>query len=689
MTVHFRYSATAVAARAAAAVLMPPAPMRPTQWARDNLVVPDGPRAGEPWSLDLTPYVAEPLDFMGPDSPVNEIAIRKGVQTGFTTLAIAMIGHSIDRDPCRMMVIQPTDGALSDFNREKLQPAIEGSKALAAKVAAQTSRSATGSTTYSKRFPGGSLTLAIASSPADLRSKTIKKMVRDEIDEYPDDLDGQGSPLKLSEGRLTSFLAQGDWKLIDISTPTVKGASKIDERFEEGDQRFWRVPCPHCTQENGKPSEFTFEWGENFRFSREYPHNAHYVAPCCGSVIEAHEKASLVRKGRWAPTVEEPGRFPSYHFDALSSPFVPWDHVAKEWIDAGEDPTKLKAFWNLWLGLAYEIKGDAPDHELLYARREDGLVRGQVPPGGLMLVGAADVQMRGIWWEVKALGLRRESWVVDAGYLDGDTSSPTGSAFEALRDQVLNRDWPDAWNRKRALDAFGIDSGYQSHAVYGWVRSVQRLNRAGRDVVYAVKGADGWGRPAIGSPALVDIRLDGRKIKKGCKLWTIGTWPLKGAFYEDLRKQRTDTGTPEGFHHFGAWLDMAFFRQITAEYLTDEMLRGKPRRVWKIRASERDNHWLDTEVYIAALAEHLGVQRMTSDEWAVLMAERGPPPGDPAPLFAPPSSPSVPPAVSREASAPDAGQAEPGPAIQPAGPRPAPERTGWSGAGRGWLKRNR
>lgn len=641
----------------------PVPPIPPSLWASRNLVVPDGPRAGEPWSLELTPFVAEPLDAFGPDSAVNEIAVRKSAQTGFTTLAIAAIGHSIDRDPCRMMVVQPTDSALTDFNSDKLQPAIDNSRALKAKVAPIGGRAGQGSTTWSKKYPGGSLTLAIATSSADLRSKTVKKLVRDEIDQYPDDLDGQGDPLSLSDGRLTAFLAQGDWKKIDISTPTVKGASKIDDRFMAGDQRFWRVPCPHCGE------EFSFEWGENFRFNREYPFKAHYVAPCCGSIIDNLEKSSLVKQGRWVATKPEPGRFPSYHFDALSSPFVPWDSIAKAHVDAGDDPAKLKAFWNLFLGLPYEVKGDAPDHELLFNRRQPGLERGRVPPGGLVLVGSADVQMRGIWWSVKAIGRNRQSWVVDCGYIDGDTTSKDGSAFQALRDQVLNRRFLDAWDRPRELDAFAIDSGFQTQAVYAWVRQVQRLNRAGKDVVLAVKGDDGWNKPAISSPTLVDIDMGGRKVKQGVKLWRVGTWPLKGAFYEDLRKQRTDDGTPEGFHHHGMWMDSGFFRQITAEYLTDEVIRGRRNRVWKIKASQRDNHWLDCEVYILALLEHLGLSRMVSDDWAVLEAERGAPLEDAAPLFATPT-PS-PAAAAQQLEL----------AVAPA-KRPAPAGDGWLG-GRG------
>jgi phage terminase large subunit GpA-like protein len=166
----------------------------PSRWASENLVVPDGPHAGDPWNLELTPYIKEPLDFLGPDSGVNELAAMKSAQTGFTTLIIAAIGHSIDRDPCRIMVVQPTDAALSDFNRDKLQPAIDSTKVLSQKVAPQTSRSGEGSAVYTKKFPGGSISLCISTSAADLRSKTIKKLFRDEIDQYPDDLDGQGDP---------------------------------------------------------------------------------------------------------------------------------------------------------------------------------------------------------------------------------------------------------------------------------------------------------------------------------------------------------------------------------------------------------------------------------------------------------------------------------------------------------------
>jgi phage terminase large subunit GpA-like protein len=643
--------ALAIVVRALVAVLTPPEQIDPPTWAERNLIVPDGPRKLEGWSRQLTPFVAEPLNHTSVDSPVNEFCVMKSAQTGFTTLMIAAIGHTIDVEPCDQMIVQPTDGALTDFNSKKLQIAIDHSPSLSAKVAPQTARSGKASTTYEKRYGASSLTLALASSTADLRSKSVRKVWLDEIDEYADDLDGQGSPFDMVEARQESFLQDGSWKRAYVSTPTIKGGSHIERYWEGSDKRKWFVKCPHCRDETGENSEFVFEFGPNFRYTEEWPFRAYYVAPCCGSVIEEYERRDLVRAGRWKATDPGPGKMPGYHFNAMSSPFVPWAKIAERAVKAGSDVAKQKTFYNLTLGLPFEMKGDAPDHVRLFERREDGLPRYRVPPGGLLLTAAADVQMRGIWYEVKAWAPNGESWVVDAGYCDGDTSSPDSESFALLHKATIGRDFDDAFGGKRRLDALGVDSGYRSHVVYSWVRQNQRLHPdTGKDVVLALDGRDGWALPAIGMPKLVDIDLGGRKIREGCKLWPVGTWSLKGTIYDDLRKEGLKSGAlrdPDGYCHFPLWLDMQYFEQITAEYLADEKFRGRTRKVWKVR---RDNHLLDCNVYNRALAEYLGLSTTTADEWANLARHRGLPAEvtkrdlfsapAPAPAEAPPQPPA-------------------------------------------------
>jgi phage terminase large subunit GpA-like protein len=624
MRVVLRKSALALIAGALAAAIMPPKQVTAVDYARENMVVPDGPRAGELWDDSLTPHIREPLMMTMLDSGINEIAVRKSAQTGFTTLLMAACAYSIAQDPCRIMVVQPTTGALSEFNREKLSVMIQNSPALKRLVRDQASRSGEGSTAQAKRFPGGSLKLAIANSAADLRSSTIRKAFLDEIDEYPDDLDGQGDPLGMVEARQESFLMSGDWLRVYISTPTVKGSSKIDDKFLAGDQRYWRMPCPGCGE------KFKFEFDRKyFKFNDEFPHDPYYATPCCGSVVLPHEKVGLYRKGGWVPEATRPGAFPSYHFDALTSPLVPWEKIAERFIACNGDPQKLKVFFNLTLGLAFDMKGDAPDHVRLMNRRDSHLKRGEIPAKGLLFVGSADVQMNGIWYLFKAYGPDGQSFRIDGGYIEGATDDPNGGAFTKLEELRLKQ-WPDAFGSKRSIDLFGVDSGYRSHVVYTWCR--------GKAATFALKGLDGWQRPALAQPTAVEINFRGKRIPNGVMVWGVGTWSLKGAFYAKLRKDgraENKEYDPPGYCHFGEWHDEEYFKQITSEYLGTEKFKGRSRQKWIPRIGF-ENHLLDCEVYGDALADYLGLSRMTGDEWSELASMRGVPEGvlDPD-LFAP------------------------------------------------------
>jgi hypothetical protein len=57
----FKHDGYALAMRALAEAIKPPVPMEPSVWAAANLIVPDGPRAGQSFDLSLTPYLAEPV----------------------------------------------------------------------------------------------------------------------------------------------------------------------------------------------------------------------------------------------------------------------------------------------------------------------------------------------------------------------------------------------------------------------------------------------------------------------------------------------------------------------------------------------------------------------------------------------------------------------------------------------------
>lgn len=603
------------------AVMTPSAPMAPSEWAAENLVVPDGPRAGGRWDPALTPYVPPIIDAFAPEAETTFGVVRKSAQTGVTVAGIALVGSYIDTAPCRIGYALPTIDLLQEFNREKLSPALRQTRVLKEKVRPQTSRSSEGSTSTNKKFRGGSLSIINANSAPDLRSRTLRVGIADEIDAWADDVGDYGDPLDQFKDRFVSFHATGDWRLLALSTPGLKGVSRVDAQFLAGDQRYWTMDCPGC----GAPFHFEFK---HLKFNRRPPYAAHYEAPCCGTVIEHEEKALLVRSGRFVATNSE-GLYPSWHIDALVSLLTTWDKIAEEfWASHGHE-RKEKRFWNNWLGLAYEMRGDAPDHERLMERRED-YRQNIVPPRGLLLVAGADVQHSGIWVEVVAYGADRQSWSVSWRFLEGDTTDHKRGAWPKLA-EVYDEVFEDSFGGQRSIEAMAVDAGDGGRAnqVYAWCRSRSRA--------FAIKGQPGWTHPAIGAPSRVDINLRGRKIRRGATLWPVGTWSLKGEFYANLRKAGLAAGKeidPPGYCHFSDWHDEGFFKQITSEYLADETFKGRTRKVWK--QSNENNHLLDCRVYAMAMAEYLGLSRMTADKWRDLARLRGVPAelADPD-LFAP------------------------------------------------------
>ncbi|MCW2276366.1 phage terminase large subunit GpA-like protein [Rhodoblastus acidophilus] len=608
-------------------VLAPPMPL--SEWMAENIVLVDGPAAGQLWSAKGAPYLVEIADCLGDDHPCNLVTVRKSQQTGASILALAWCLYIADREPANTLYAVPGIDALRDLNAGKLQPLIDAWQRRTGRdvIEPQTSRSGSGSTTYEKVFSRGRLWLGNANAVMDLSSKTAKKGVKDEVSKWQD-IPGYGDPETLFFGRFTAFRRRRNWKILEISTPEVDsgdelgeapGHCRVDRSFKRSDQRFWHCQCPNC--EGWFVHEFRF-----LEIDEERPHKTAYVCQNCGTLIDDASRVPMIRAGEWRATATGENRHPGFHIDAFISLMMSYEAIAEDWLkQRKKGEIGRKDYWNLVLGLPYQFRGDAPDHVRLMERREEGLTRGHIPPRGLILLAAADVQMRGIWLEIIAIAPDRQTWVVDALYLDGSTESPDGDAFEKLRAQTLNREFPDAFGRMRKIDALGVDSGYRSHVVYAWVRSNQRLHiDTGQDMVLALDGRDGWGKPPIGTPSLMDIDLAGHKAKKGVKLWPVGTWPLKGAFYSDLHKLGVKSGAsadPEGYCHFGMWLDEEYFRQITAEYMADEAYRGRSRKVWK-RAYE-DNHLLDCRIYNLALAEYLGLSSTTDVEWAHLARRRG------------------------------------------------------------------
>ena len=116
-------------------------------------------------------------------------------------------------------------------------------------------------------------------------------------------------------------------------------------------------------------------------------------------------------------------------------------------------------------------------------------------------------------------------------------------------------------------------------------------------------------------------------VGRGVKLRGVGTWPLKSTFYAYLaRLPKADGATlvyPDGYCHFGNFLDETYYKQITAEHLSDEVVRGRKVQRW-VAPNHADNHFLDARVYNMAMADAY-LATWTPDDWSRRASERGVP----------------------------------------------------------------
>src|SRR5690606_14918763 len=216
-------------------------------------------------------YMRAIMDALSPGDPTQRVVFMKAAQVGATEAGNNWIGFVIHHAPGPMLAVQPTVELAKRNSRQRIDPLIEESPALKERVRPARSRDS-GNTVLSKDFPGGVLVMTGANSAVGLRSMPARYLFMDEVDGYPGDVEGEGDPILLAERRSATF--QKRRKVLLVSTPTIKGLSRIQREFEASDQRYYHVPCPHCGHE--QPLQFSqLQWPEG------KPEQAKYACEDC------------------------------------------------------------------------------------------------------------------------------------------------------------------------------------------------------------------------------------------------------------------------------------------------------------------------------------------------------------------------------------------------------------------------
>jgi phage terminase large subunit GpA-like protein len=575
----------------------PPPDLTVSQWADLHRVL-SSESSAEPgrWRTDRAAYQRGIQDALNAVD-VRAIVVMKSAQIGASEVELNMLGFFVAHDPCPILYLQPTLEMAEAFSKDRIAPMLRDTACLTALVGDVKSRDA-GNTLLHKKFPGGHLTLAGANSPASLASRPIRIVLADEVDRYPISAGTEGDPLSLAVKRTSTF---HDAKVVCVSTPTVKGASRIEAAFKESDQRRYHVPCPHC-------AEFqVLVWG-NVKWPPEKPQEAAYACPHCGGLWTEAERAAAIRAGEWRASAPFTGTA-GFHISELYSPWRTLPEIAADFLAAKPYPERLRTWVNTSLGEVWETSATASvEPHALTARAEDYPL-GTVPLGVGLVVAGVDVQGDRLELYVWGYGEGEEAWILDRQVLYGDPAHLV--VWQQLLEQ-LDRPLTCANGAPVVPRVVAIDSGgLHTQTVYSVVKNNgMRRTPCGPQVLMAVKGQSRADAPLLGTPTTQEVTWKGQRMPGGVKLWPVGSHAAKQMIYGRLRL----AAPGPGYVHFSRDLPEEVYEEITAERLVTKYLRGFGRLEWELTKGRR-NEALDCAVYAYAAAVHAGVRRMRSADW--------------------------------------------------------------------------
>lgn len=594
------------ACRRAAANLVPPPDMLPSKWAEANVRIPVGNAKPGPIRFDNAPYQRGMLDAIK-EPGVRRVSYMTGAQLGKTTIQQCITGYYIHHEPKSQILVQPTQGDVQTFLETKLRPMLDANPAISGKMAKQRGREGVNNSRIIS-YIGGWLMFSWAGSPKTLRGRSAPVTQADEIDGM--EATPEGDPGELLAQRAASF---GDEALrTESSTPTIKGASRIETAFDEGDQRRFYVPCPHCDHAQylrwsnvswaGRKSTGIDDAEADLNQEHD-PESARYACEACGALWDDGERIAAIRQAEakghgWKAARPFKGHA-SFHAPEMLSTFRRLRAIVQSYLDKlalGD----LQSFVNVSLAETYEEKGEKADPTGLMKRAEE--YRAEVPMGGLYLTAGVDMQMDRLECEVVAWGVGEESWSVGYYVLWGDPLA--GDVWQDL-DDLLASTFQHESGAVLPISAACLDTGGTqgcTQAAYEYARG-----RTGRRL-FAVKGVGGWGRPIVEKPQRKQSGKNARKVD----LFLVGTDEAKLVVMRRLA-QEAQTG---GYCHFPADRDAEWYKQITAEKLVTRYVKGQPVREWH-KPDRARNEALDCRVYATAalkimqpsfkrLAERLG-----------------------------------------------------------------------------------
>ena len=565
--------------------LRPDDPITVSQFTEKYIYLPENSAMPGLINLDITPYFRKPLDDLTPGNGIKKLAIIGCVQIGKSNLGLCFGLSMMKISPGNTMFVLPRIGDAEDFSTERLTPMIKASPVLRDLI--KMTGKSPDNKVAKKTYKGGFIFFAGAQSAASFRSKPIRFLYMDEIDEYPADCEGQGSPIALAENRTVSY--KDTKKIVYTSTPTDEN-SLINKEYEKGTKERYYCPCPNCGgyQSLKFLSNLRYETVDN-QDKELVKDSVYYECEFCQYKIKEVYKSDMLRKGEWRADKPD-ADFPSYRLNALYSPFITWDDCVKKYLLAKKDKSEMKTFVNTYLGEIYEEEQSKLDATVLFNRTKNGLNELELDPRIIVLTGAVDTQDDRLVIDIKGWGKNEECWTVYYKEIYGNLNEDT--AWNTIK-EIVERPYThpsgiDLYVRYCAIDA----GGHFTQKVYDFCSKNPKFK--------AIMGSRHNQKTLLSVPRKQDIIYKGQYRKDGIELSFVGTQIAKEEIYYRLGIENEGAK----YIHFNKDLDQRYFDMLISEKCITIFKKGYPIKDWKLPSGAR-NESLDTFVYNFSIARAL------------------------------------------------------------------------------------
>ena len=656
-----------------ASVFRPRAWMSVSEWADRYRVIPSGTSymSGR-WDSSVTPYLRGIMDAFS-DPEIDEIVVMKSSQAGGTEFYTNALMWAADVSPGPALVVFPTSSMADEYNVDRFTPAVLQTPETRRRLKGGGSRSElkVSKVAFDRMnvyFAGSNSEAAVASKPIrfvicdevstpEFMPATLK-LVKDRTKAWPGGkIVYVSKPRDEGEG-IDALYKESDQRRYEVPCPhcgTFQHLKWKGLKWEGGRDASPAVvkatawyECSHC---------------------KERIENRHRAAMMAAGVwVRKGERVSGVDsdgKPVIVGTPVQPGTKAGFTFSSLYALALPWGYAAALFVEQGWN----REYVNGALGEPWAPIGDKAEmaelKKLCVHPKDGGYRRAtrlgpegplpaqkvvRLPAGIVALVGAVDVQRDRVYLEVRGFGERgATSWLVWYDTLACSVNVPgslnvlapiigTGGPGSGIR-------FLDAEGIPMRVGAWAIDSGDRTKEVYGFINSKPRpiphayatkgRTNSQMNELYSLKQLEYEADPSSGTPAgvtkfmlvnvdrykeyiLSQIKRASGAIDAAEQAAAVGGEGFRTQLEGKMLGFKSNLSNA-GLMHFPFDCDEAYLYMLTAEQQLPEIVKsgrnaGRTLLTWKVRPGRADNnHFLDTCVLTHAMADAMGIERITHE----------------------------------------------------------------------------